>query len=127
VGLSMPDRGVIGGFHCAYWLAVRVALRAPLTVVDAREHGVPTSAVGFYQNFGITHRSEEEVRRIAGEQIAPIIGIIDWSDSRIALIGPATLNPRVLARSKDWTEIGVWYKSGDVSLRAKKNSRASRL
>jgi hypothetical protein len=94
-----------------YWLTIRAELRAPLTVEGAEKSGVPGSAVGFYQNFGITCSSEDEARRLISIEIDPP-GDIDWSDSTITPVDVAALKPGILARSGDWTQPGIWYKSG---------------
>jgi hypothetical protein len=44
-------------------------------------------------------------------QLAPA-GDIDWSDSTVALVNFAALDPKVRARSGDSTKPGIWYKSG---------------
>lgn len=67
--------------------------------------------VGCVQTFGVTAASEDE----AGDLVTEVIsdGEIDWSESTVSpSVQIERLSPEVIARSGDWTERGVWYKSG---------------
>lgn len=96
-----------------YWVALCVALDVALKVQEAQKHGVPASAAGYYQTFGITQSSDDEARWVAAEQILPI-GVIDWDDSTVSLVDVASLDADILKRSADWTRPGVWYRSGRI-------------
>jgi hypothetical protein len=96
-----------------YWVVIRVDFAESLPVQGAEAHGIPPSAIGYYQKFGVTQASEEEVRRLVAGQILPV-GVLDWEESVVSILDVTRLDLNVLARSGDWTIPGVWYKSGRI-------------
>jgi|SRR3982751_1404004 len=96
-----------------YWIVIFVDLARALPVQGAEAHGIPSSAVGYYQKFGVTQASEDEARQLVAGQILPV-GVLDWKESVVSTVDVTRLDPNVLARSGDWTIPGVWYKSGRI-------------
>jgi hypothetical protein len=66
--------------------------------------------VGYFQNFGVSAASEEEACDLVAGQIAD--GEIEWPASKISSDVVTRLDPAIIARSGDWTQKGIWYKSG---------------
>lgn len=67
--------------------------------------------VGYFQNFGVTAGSENEAWDLVAEGISD--GEISWSESTISSkVIIQQLSPTIISKSGDWTEKGVWYKSG---------------
>jgi hypothetical protein len=93
-----------------YWLVVCVDLHVPVHPEPGQEDDDPRPDVGYVQDFGVTAASEEEASDLVVGLISD--GDICWSDSTVALTVVEHLHPEIIARAGDWTEKGIWYKSG---------------
>lgn len=93
-----------------FWIIACVALdrEIPPDPDDPEDDDPPI--VGYYRNFGVSAASEEEARRLVTADVPD--GEIDWAESTICPRDIETLHPDIIARSGDWTEMGIWYKSG---------------
>lgn len=67
---------------------------------------------GYFRNFGVTAASEGEACELVETEIDD--GEISWPESKISVDVVTRLSPEILSRSGDWTERGVWYRSGRI-------------
>lgn len=88
-----------------YWISVCVVLGSP---IESPGEGV--SLVGYYRNLGVSAPSEEAARQLVSEDVQD--GQIDWGDSTVSQVDPASLDEAVVAREADHSGVGIWYRSG---------------
>lgn len=94
-----------------YWIMVCVNLRQEILPDTEDEDDDDRPIVGYFQTFGVTADSEDKAGELVTEAISD--GEIDWSESTISPgVVIHTLDPVIIARAGDWTEPGIWYKSG---------------
>jgi hypothetical protein len=97
----------------AYWILVSVILFVAEPILE--EDGQPADegpSIGYYRNFGVTAESEAEACEIVLAAVDD--GDIDWNETEVSLVVPATLDAAVVARAGDWTDRGIWFKGGRV-------------
>jgi hypothetical protein len=88
---------------------VEVALDHPIAP-DPDDPEDSGDAVGYFQNFGVTAATEGEACELVEGAIQD--GEIRWEESRVSRDVIHRLSPAILDRAGDWSERGVWYKSG---------------
>lgn len=92
-----------------YWIMVEVALDQPIAP-DPDDPEDSGEAVGYIQNFGVTATNEGEACALVEETIGD--GEIRWAESRISRDVIHRLEQKILDRAGDWSEKGIWYRSG---------------
>lgn len=93
-----------------YWVMACVELHRELPAPEGDDDRRPD--VGYYRNFGVTTSTEVEVCSLVEAEVAD--GDIAWSKSEISVDVVNRLNPDIIARAGDWTQQGIWYRSGRV-------------
>lgn len=93
-----------------FWVMACVALdrEIPPDPGDPEDDDPPI--VGYCRTFGVSAPSEDEARRLVTEAVPD--GEIDWAESTISSRDLETLDPVIIVRSGDWSETGIWYRSG---------------
>lgn len=95
-----------------YWIMVCVRLYSDLPPAPGESEDDPRPAVGYFQNFGATAASEEEVCKLVASQITD--GAVLWPSSEVSSDVVTRLHPGILTEAGDWNQKGIWYKSGRV-------------
>ena len=94
-----------------YWIMARVQLDREIPPDPDDEEDDVGALVGYFQNFGVTAPSEEDACDLVEKVVAD--GEIYWSESEVSpSVIIERLSPEIIARAGDWTEKGIWYKSG---------------
>jgi hypothetical protein len=92
-----------------YWIMIRVDLIEVRPVSDPEQNG---SIGGYFRNFGVTAASEREACDFVAGEVED--GNVDWSQSKVAADVMGRLDRKILERSGDWSQRGIWYRSGHV-------------
>lgn len=95
-----------------YWIMARVQLDEEILLDSDDEEDNVGPIVGYFQNFGVTAASEKEALGLVEQMVSD--GEIDWPDSTISTKPVLRLDRKIIDQAGDWTESGVWYKSGRV-------------
>jgi hypothetical protein len=93
-----------------FWVMVPVDLHEELPAPEGDDDRRPD--LGYFRNFGVTALTEEEACERVASEIAD--GQISWSEAEISVDVIGRLDPAIIEKAGDWTEEGVWYRSGRV-------------
>jgi hypothetical protein len=95
-----------------YWIKICVELFSEIGPApdDADEDRRPI--VGYFRNYGVTAGSERRACDLVATEITD--GAIAWSESRVSCDVMARLAPAIIARAGDWSQEGVWFRSGRI-------------
>jgi len=91
-----------------HWIMACVELHDEIPPEDDENRPI----AGYFGNFGVTAASEEEACELVEAEIED--GEISWPESKISVDVVTRLSPEILSRSGDWTERGIWYRSGRI-------------
>jgi hypothetical protein len=91
-----------------YWLVIHVRLHEALR--PAKDDPDRRLVNGYYTTFGVTAASELEAEELVASAVRD--GEIDWDKSETSLVTPERLDRDIVARSADWTAMGIWYRAG---------------
>lgn len=108
-GTKAPQRGATQPELRTYWVTACVELHTEIPP-DPTDPDDQDPLVGYVRNFGVTSASEVEARDLVTSDVTD--GDITWSQSAITADMVGRLTPIIVTKSGDWTERGIWYRSG---------------
>lgn len=95
-----------------HWIMACVELHTEIPPDPEDEDGDKRLIAGYFRNFGVTAATEGEACELVEAEISD--GEISWPESKISVDVVTRLSPEIISRSGDWTERGIWYRSGRV-------------